>query len=262
MFDRLKIKFFLVVSSCIVFLLIPKKLKQKLSVTSNNDKEHLYGLLDTKYDVKYLIGGVISSILLGSISTVALKLCSAFYIVLIIYIILNMLYFFSSPNHLKSSVLNLVFYLLIQIGVMYWLSIFLQFKSDNGKPYIQDMTYIVLSYLVLGLLLATIKIRGDIQVFYLERELPGIKSLFNKRINSILVGSIFIIITVLQFIRINKSWLQGKEWSGLYSSNNFMILFLWGAGLFILLVILTLLPTLIINPSSIVNLYFSGKKKV
>lgn len=123
------------------------------------------------------------------------------------------------------------------------------------------MTHIVLSYFVIGGLFALTKIRGDVQASYLKKESSKIKSIFNKKINSILIGFMFIIIIALQFVRINKSWLRGNEWSGLYSSNNFIVLSLWGAGLFSLLVILTLLPTLIINISSIINLYFYEKNK-
>lgn len=262
MFKKLKIKLFIIISRFLTFLLIPKNVKEQLSISLNDDTEYISTKEETEYDSKYLIGGVIISVLLGTISMVALKLSSPFFIFLTICILLNILYFICSPERLKLYVLNLVLYFLVQIGVMYWLAIFLQFKSDNGKPYIQDMTYIVLSYFVIGGLFALIKIRGDVQASYLKKESSKIKSIFNKKINSILIGFIFIIIIALQFVRINKSWLQGKEWSGLYSSNNFIVLSLWGAGLFILLVILTLLPTLIINISSIINLYFYGKNKV
>ncbi|MGX7244341.1 hypothetical protein ACWOC1_05775 [Enterococcus quebecensis] len=167
---------------------------------------------------------------------------SILFFLLIKYLTLN--------NFQKVVNYNTYLYMIVQTGVIFFLTVFLYIKKDTY--HIVPIIYITISYM-LSLFIVYFKTSNLLRAKYnLGHSKWSKKSELFATKTSKLLG-IFVILIVLGTIiyRINRWWLLNVDIT--FESVSITEYILWGGGLIFLLIGLTLLPTLLIKPENIVK---------
>ncbi|MGX7149461.1 hypothetical protein [Enterococcus ureasiticus] len=200
----------------------------------------------SSYTNKIILSSLFSALIsLPSINYywgISLVSLSILFFLLVKYLTLN--------NFQKVVNYNIYLYMILQTGMIFFLTVFLYIKKDSY--HIAPVIYIIISYMI-SLFIVYFKTSNLLRAKYkLEHGKWSKKSEFFATKTSKLL-QIFVILIVLGAIiyRINRWWLLNVDIT--FESVSIAEYILWGGGLILLLVGLTLLPTLLIKPESIVK---------
>lgn len=173
-------------------------------------------------------------------------------------------YFRSSP-YFKNAAYTFSVYLFAQTTLVFYITS-IQISDNLMTNRIAACLYILFGY-CLSFYIIKIKLIENVQTKYLANdEKPGKKKGAIKAVkilSAVLVGFIVIVIVGMQFYRVNKWWIDGSNSDALSGLNETlggtilsMILIVVGVAI---LVIITLLPTLLLNTAAVVDGYIYKK---
>ncbi|MHC5216487.1 hypothetical protein ACYSNR_07450 [Enterococcus sp. LJL128] len=182
----------------------------------------------------------------------------AFPIISALLVFFIWIFYFKSLPFFRNAAYAIATYLFTQNAVVFYFSA-LKITSNPTMNIIISSVYILTSFL-LSFYIIKVKLIEAIKEKYLpENELLlKMKSTKHiKRLMSVLFAFLLIVIGLMQFYRINKSWLSDLDsdfLSGLNGSlfGNILSIFSVIIGVAILMLV-TILPTLIINSESIID---------
>lgn len=145
---------------------------------------------------------------------------------------------------------NIYLYIILQTGVIFFLTVFLYMKNDT--KHVVPIFYIAISYL-LSLFIVYFRVSGSLRTTYnLEQSsLRKLSTLIATKTSKLLKLFVSLIILSAIVYRINKWWLLNADTT--FNNVSTLEYIFWGAGLVTILLVLTLLPTLLIKPDKIIK---------
>ncbi|MBC1548239.1 hypothetical protein HCJ27_14140 [Listeria sp. FSL L7-1435] len=173
--------------------------------------------------------------------------------------------YFRSSLYFKNAAYTFSVYLFTQTALVFYITS-IQISDNLMTNRIAACLYILFGY-CLSLYIIKIKLIENVQIKYLAndeklgKKKGTIKAI--KILSAVLVGFIVIVIVGMQFYRVNKWWIDGSNSDALSGLNETLagiilstILVVIGVAI---LVIITLLPTLLLNAAAVVDGYIYKK---
>lgn len=209
-----------------------------------------------------IIFSVVCSVFLSLLSTIKLDIFSMVSIVFLAT--LALIYFRGSPYQ-KGSIYNIILCAIWQIGLTFWLTLFLSSSDTAYKDnfFNKYSLFISIFYISISLLFSTLRIRYELSKF-IDEKIYHIESKYRlKMINGVFIKlSVFTVVAIviwLNFYRLNKWWLKEVLYSHQLIQNSSIISILFIIVWILVLTGLTLLPTLIFSPKKFIQGYFIQK---
>ncbi|MBC2102849.1 hypothetical protein HCB11_11140 [Listeria marthii] len=173
--------------------------------------------------------------------------------------------YFRSSLYFKNAAYALSVYLFTQTALVFYITS-IEISDSTMINRIAACLYILFGY-CLSLYITKIKLIENVQTNYLAndgklgKKKGTIKAV--KILSAVLVGFIVIVIAGMQFYRVNKWWIDGSNSDALSGLNGTFAGTILSAILMVIgvaiLVIITLLPTLLLNKAAVVDGYIYKK---
>ncbi|MBF2514147.1 hypothetical protein IA833_06970 [Listeria marthii] len=173
--------------------------------------------------------------------------------------------YFRSSLYFKNAAYTLSVYLFTQTALFFYITS-IEISDSTMINRIAACLYILFGY-CLSLYITKIKLIENVQTKYLAndgklgKKKGTIKAV--KILSAVLVGFIVIVIAGMQFYRVNKWWIDGSNSDALSGLNGTFAGTILSAILMVIgvaiLVIITLLPTLLLNTAAVVDGYIYKK---
>ncbi|MBC1520122.1 hypothetical protein HB912_00495 [Listeria aquatica] len=188
-----------------------------------------------------------------------------FPIIAAIIILVTVIGYFRSSLYFKTAIYNIAIYLFVQTALIFYISS-LEVTDSSFINRVIAIVYILIGY-SLSFYVIKLKLLEKVQTRYLETEekqLRKRKSIKAIRILSIVLVSLSIIIIAgMQLYRINKWWFGGTDADFLAGLNGTfagtIIASVFVCIALLVLFLITLLPTLLLNATTVVDGYIYKK---
>lgn len=156
----------------------------------------------------------------------------------------------------KKVKYDLFIYLIVQTGIIFFLTVFLYMKSDTY--HIIPAIYIVLGY-ISSFFITYFKTINYIRHVYTisEKKKNKFSEILATKTSKLLQFFLSFTLIGMVLYRVNKWWLLNVNIT--FSTVSVWEYIVWGVGLFIVLVGVTLLPTLLIQPEKLVKYFLIDK---
>lgn len=204
----------------------------------NIKKEHVSGYL-TK-----VVGSILFALLL---SLPAINYYPIYSVVACILLGSLLIRYIALQSIFKVTNYNLVLYFIWQTAVIFFMIVFLRVEVD--RYHLIPLIYIILSY-GFSFLLIRARVNTYLKEAF-ETTTKSKKGVFSNVITKILGFFLALVVIAILFYRGNKWWLMNMDVN--VDNSSFLVYAVWGIGLLVLLIGLTLLPTLLFSPSQYVK---------